>query len=342
MSRPVVLLWVLGLCLLAPALSGCDSGGFVPPPPPELSAPALSGMEPAARVVELVLASNATPDRGAWAQVVRLEAGDARTGFRFAALGPNDPPQGQAELIREAAARGVSVLIVEPAQAPEVADALEQARKQGTPSVLLDRPLDAPGNPFPVVLPAPCADSARQLVEAAVADAKTAGLPADGKALVLVPSPPEAHTNEARDALRAALQAAGVSQVETVEYPGAIEGAQKAITARLQADPSVTLVLTTSADGFTGTTQAREELLKSGRLVIMAGYGEITPHSVDAYFDTSAAVADLNLVKVGRQAFQVALRLAQGESVPDRTEVPTTVRRYSSKTPGRSDAPGSK
>src|SRR5262249_45702733 len=211
---------------------------------------------------------------------------------------------------------------------------------QGTSVVLLDRPLAAPaGKPFPTVVPAPLAASARSLVEAALADAKTAKLPADGKALILIPNPPDVHTEEIRDAFQAALKGAGVAGVETVEYNGTIEGAGATVAARLKQDPKLTLVLAASGDAISGTLGAREKA-RNEHLIIVAGFTEAPIQTYESAFGATAAVADRNVLKVARDAFAVALRLAAGESVPDRTEVPVEMHRFASTIPEPPQRPG--
>jgi ABC-type sugar transport system substrate-binding protein len=337
MSRSAV--WLIGSWALAATLAGCDSGSFVPPPPPELSTPTEASSEVSAKIVELVLTSSDTPDRRMWAQAVRLDAGLARLGFRLSALAPKDPPARQAELIRDAVARGASALIVEPAEAPEVARALDQVRAAGTPVVLLDRSISVSGQAPPVVEPAPVADSARKLVEAAVADARDAKRLEGARALVVVPRQADVHTGEIRDAFQEALRGAKVSQVETLEFDGTVDGATQGIRARVQADPKIAIVLAATSEGLSGAIDAKEKLGEKP-VILVAGYSEMAAHSRDLVFESCAAVADLNVLRLARQAFQAAQALLEGKSVPERTEVPTAFRRYASRPTTPEEYPG--
>lgn len=325
MFRSVVLL----TCGIAGVLSGCDSASFVPPPPPELRTPDYAALESTAKVIELVMPRDDTPERKVWAAVLRLEAGIAKAGFRSSALQPDDPPAREAELIRAAASRGATVLIVEPTDAPAVAEALAQVQSQGTSVLLLGRPLTVSGKVLPMVAPEPSAGSARKMVDAAVAAAKAAKCPDDGKALIVVPKPADMDTADERDALQTALKAAGVEHVETVEFDGTGDGAFKAISERLKADPKISIILTTSGDAYAAAGNAKDAL-KATRPVIVAGFTEIDINVSAATLERGAAVVDRNVIKTVRKAFQLALALSRGETVPERTEIPPTVREFAS------------
>src|SRR5207248_93539 len=131
----------------------------------------------------------------------------------------------QAALVREAVGRHPppQVLIVEPAEPADsdLARAVWEARAAKIPVILLGRPLAAasrsdpkPASPPPapeiLVAPPPFADSARELVAAAIRNAKNAKLKPERGALILVNTAADFLSADRLAALRAALQAAGI------------------------------------------------------------------------------------------------------------------------------------
>jgi ABC-type sugar transport system substrate-binding protein len=299
----------------------------MPPPPPELARPT---SEPAVKVVEMIMPSERTPDREALVQLVRVLASREKTSFRLSAPEPNEPPRRQADLIRKAAERGASVLIVDPARDAEVRKALDEVRSKGVPSVLL-APLDPEsGKPFPVVGAAPYADSAGKLVDAALEDAKAAETPAERTAVVLTIRQPDADAQNCAAALEAALKKADVPHSEPLTYDGSVQGAKTALSERLESDPKLSIVLVGEENGLFGVWEVRDTL-QGKRPIIVAGYVPANPLMNEVTYSQSAALAIRDLPRIARELFQAALRLASGDAVPDRTAVPDDVRRYASK-----------
>ncbi|SIO45792.1 ABC-type sugar transport system, substrate-binding protein, contains N-terminal xre family HTH domain [Singulisphaera sp. GP187] len=309
-------------------LSGCESDTFMPPPNPELTAPA---PPPPVRVVEMILPTNSTPDQNALAQYLRLVASREKTSYRTSAPEPNDPPRRQADLIRKAAERGATVLIVQPAQDAEVTKALHEVRAQGVSSVLLAEPLSeaGTGKPFPIVEPAPYSDAAGKIIETAVEAAKTVKLPADGTAVILTVLKPDADLKAGAEALAAALKKAGVAHSEPLTYDGTLEGAKSALNTRLEADPKLAIVLIGEQVGLTGALDVRSKL-KGKRPIVVAGYVPSDPPISEMLSMQTAAMAVRNIPQLARQAFKTALQVAEGDAVPDRTAVPDDVRRFAS------------
>lgn len=310
-------------------LSGCESDTFMPPPNPELAAPVSA---PPVRIVEMILPSESTPDQNALAQYLRLVSSREKTSYRTSAPEPNDPPRRQADAIRKAAERGASVLIVQPAKDAEVSKALDEVRAQGVPSVLLADPLSeaGKGKPFPIVEAAPFSDAAGKLVDAAVEAAKTAKLPADGTAVILSVAKPDADLKGCGDALAAALQAAKIASPEPLTYDGTLEGAKSALTKRLEADLKLAIVAVCEQVGMTGVLDLRSKL-KDKRPIVVVGYVANDPPPNEMLFSQTAGIAIRNISQLAREAFKAALRLADGDAVPERTTVPDEFRLYPSK-----------
>lgn len=325
MRRSVAM--VLGV--LAPLSTGCESASFAPPPPPELASTAGPSLEPSVKVIEMVLRSEDTPARTTWAQVGRVDAGVSRVSFRSSAPGAGDPPDRQAELIRRAAARGASVVIVEAAPGARVAEALDELKAKGTSVILLARPLAGREKVFPLVAIPPLAESASLLVKAATEDAKAAKLPSDGTAAILVSRKPDAYTEERVAALKDALKDAGVAPPEVLAFDGTQADASKLLGERLESDPKLTLVFAEDNEALFGTLVVRERIKKE-RVIILAGYAELGGHLNEAVLDQTAAVADRNMSAMAHAAFRLAMQLASAQPVAERTEVPIPFHRHSS------------
>jgi ABC-type sugar transport system substrate-binding protein len=321
----------LTLWALIPVLghSGCESDTFMPPPNPELAAPVV---EPPVRIVEMILPSESTPNQNALAQYLRLFSSREKTSYRTSAPEPTDPPRRQAEVIRKAAERGASVLIVQPAQDAEVTKALDEVRAQGVPSLLLAKPLseEGQGKPFPIVEAAPFSDAAEKVINAAVEAAKTAKLPADGTGVVLTVPKPDGDLKECVEALTAALQKAKIASPEPLTYDGTLEGAKSALTKRLEADPKLAIVIIGEQVGLIGVLDVRSKL-KDKRPIVVAAYVPTDPPPNEMFFSQTAGVAIRNIPQLAREAIKTALRLAAGDAVPDRTAVPEDFRLYPSK-----------
>ncbi|WP_406697548.1 substrate-binding domain-containing protein [Singulisphaera sp. Ch08] len=320
--------YALTLWALIPVLglSGCESDTFMPPPNPELAAPAAA---PVIRVVELISPSESTPDQSVLAQYLRLVSSRAKASFRTSAPEPNDPPRRQAEVIRKAAERGATVLIVQPAQDAEVTKALEELRAQGVPSVLLAPPLSEPGKPFPIVESAPPSDAAGKLVNAVMEAAKAAKLPADATAVILSVAKPDSDLKASVDALSAAVQKANLAHSEPLTFDGTLEGAKAAMTKRLESDPKLAMVFIGEQVGLAGVLDVRHTL-KDKRPLIVAGYVANVPGFNENLFSQTAAIAVRDIPQLAREALKTALSLVNGDAVPDRTAVPDDFRLYSS------------
>jgi ABC-type sugar transport system substrate-binding protein len=192
------------LAVLTCLLGGCDSGSFVPPPPPELQAgerPALRSFTPppsadllspslgGARSVELVLARHDADDADAHRAAARTQAGLERIKLRITMLGEQDVSAQQAELVREALARKPLALIIEPADPGDkrLAQAVSEAEAAGVPVIFLFRSVAAfDGQP-----PAPAAKATRIASSAASEPNAPAAEKSAGSAPVSVLAAPD-------------------------------------------------------------------------------------------------------------------------------------------------------
>ena len=244
-----LMLWVLALA----SSPGCDSSSFVPSRPPELvnspvvSAPtsgaasssaarpvAPAGVKTAAttdgrsRVVELILARPADLDRSYLELFLRRD-----TGFKKAAFRIVSPKEGEsmsrtevlASQIREAAKRSTGVVMLEPADVPEVREALRDAEAKSLPIVLLDStlPASSAGKPYPFVTFKGFNEAAKQLVETVFDDARILHLPADGTTLVIENRDKDSYSRDRLESITAALKAAG-KNYDTPDLRGPAEG----------------------------------------------------------------------------------------------------------------------
>ncbi|MDR3636039.1 MAG: substrate-binding domain-containing protein [Isosphaeraceae bacterium] len=315
-SRPP--LWPLFLtCWVA----GCDSLTMAPPAAPELSSITRPSETPP-RTLELVLGGE-TIDRLFWAAKGPPMAERRKVVCYEAHLGAGDPPAKQAELIRNALERHVSALIVEPVDAPEVVDALRSAQAQSVPIVLLDHPVPGLGNAGPVTLVAlpDFGPSARSIVASAQASAKTRKLPADGRALLLVNSRTDRRSADRVAALRSALKEAGTGLSETLQFTDTGEAIESSLRAKLTADPKITFVFAEEDQGLAAANHLRQEL-RDKRPFVTAGYFHFDSRDEPVPIEGCAAAVDGNQRGLIARAVDSAVRLANGEKVPDRIEVP--------------------
>ena len=305
-------LWVLSL------ISGCG----VPPPPPELNAfNPPSSAEPV-QSIELILAGPEQGDRFVWTQHARSEAGRVKSIFSATAPDSNDRPAQQAELIRAATARGVSAIIVEPANGPEIATALDEARSAGTVVVLLDRavPSRDPSKPFARVYFGPLEPMFGKLVDKVQKDLRASKLAEDGKVVLFVNAEPRPGSAEIISAVRDALDKAGVGNIETLTYEGTSETAKPVLLARVEPDSKVTTVLAHEEAGLEAALQVLQEL-KSKRPLVIAGCISMDK-PLTGFAGMVSVMIDRNQAKLIRQAFRLASGLARGEDVPGQIEVP--------------------
>src|SRR5262249_48872059 len=338
-----------GLALFALAIAGCDQSAIGPAPLPAYGTPTPTAVAPKATRVWLIMPRDEALEHGTWEKYAREEASAARALLEVKRPQSDGPPTGQADLVRGAAEGGASALIIVAEDPKSLAPALVEARAQGMPIVLLERDVPVEGKPFPLVLAPPFLESAKQSVEAALEDATSAGFPREGPAIILANNGGDTQTPERIEALQQALKEAGVRLLKVVRF-GTILGqptttdARQAIEPVLAANPKLAMILATDDEALNGTVTLRDERFSAamqkgyggeearrafankGQWVV-AGYASATRNFNLARFHMCSAISDRNLIGMARQALQLALRQARGETVPGRTVVETKLYR---------------
>jgi rhamnose transport system substrate-binding protein len=319
---------MLAIVLVACFCPGCDPAGSMSASSPAddpNSLPSPSESKPATKLV-LVLTTEPTQEERTWEQVAVREAGKMAAVVDVVKPQPGDAKTRQAELVREAALHGAAALLVAPEDPETLAPALAEARDKGVAVVLLDRPVPTTGKPFTLVGRGPLLPLARQVVDAAVAEAKAVGLPPDGPALILVDSRKEPTASDRVEALKAALSERDVKVIDTLVFGPGIrrpepDVAQKAVQDATASHGMLGMVVTEDEIGLSGANMARGPLGPKGDFVLVGLSSDQNSDSFTNIAD-AAAIGYMNPVEVGKTAVQLALRMVNGEAVPERTEVP--------------------
>jgi ABC-type sugar transport system substrate-binding protein len=311
---------------LVSALAGCDSGSFLPPPPPELETVATPAAAPTTALA-LVLSDEERADQRFWSARARVWASEHKVVLNESALKHGEKLAGQAALIREALARRASALVVRPADAPEVAEALREAQAKNMPLVILDEAVPglSASSPVTLVTFAPLPPTAKELVTAAQNKAKSLKLPGDGEALLLVNRRLDTHTNERVGALAAALKDAGIPLNDTLKFEGSPQQAEPLVREKLAAGPKITMIFCEEDHGLNCAHYLAREL-SGERSFTVAGYVNFDTRDGRNILEECTAAVDRNEQGFINTALDAALRLARGENVPARVEVPRKLR----------------
>jgi ABC-type sugar transport system substrate-binding protein len=314
---------ILSVFLLGGIL-GCGQGAFLPPRPTDLDTLPDQSKLQSSGTIALVLGSGDTLDQLQWSAITRKEVNRAKLAFTLSRPVVGDSPSAQAKLIRDAVEPGVAVLIVEPMDDPEVVKTLNEVRAQGLPIVLLGHsvPHSDPSRPFVLVSYAPTEPVYKKLAEAAVLNAKNQGLPADGTALVLSD---EIYPVDDRGRVREILEAlkkAGVAKVESFRIPRDPQKSRDAIEARVKDDPKVTILVGTEENALQAALQAKTAL-PVGRALSVVGCTSFD-RTPDPALTAAAALVDLNVPDLAREATRLAIQLARGEQTPPESVIPVT------------------
>jgi ABC-type sugar transport system substrate-binding protein len=303
------------------------AAGCADPAPDFLDESAAAGA-PSASEIALVLPADSTFAGGLLERVTGRETGQQGTIFSSARPEPGDPPTRQAELVREAAGRRVSAVIVMPGDPQSLAPALAQAREQGVHMLVLGEVVPAPdGPPFPHIALQPAAGPAAELVAAAMGAAEELDLPAEGPAVIAIPENSDDPRLPARAAaLRAELQRRGMNVLPDLGFTISSNGPRDAIDGVLAGSPRPTMILTTQDSAITAAMGARNDQLDKGPPFVIAGFMD-NPEML-AMLDSGycAAVVDGSLTAAATRAVQLAHDLIAGRAGSDSIEVPTPVR----------------
>ena len=309
------------LMFLAWGLGGCDAPSIAPPPSPELGS--LAERDRAAqRPAELILAGD-TVDRVFWAAKASPAADRRRMILHETHLSADDPPAKQAELILAKLESKPSVLIVEPADAPEVVDALRAAQAKSVPIVLLDRAVPGLSGSGPVTLVTlpDFGPSAKSIVTAARESAKASNSPADGHAILLANARTDRHSADRVAALRSAIEAAGLTLNETYTFKGQGEEIEIALQEKLKADPKLTFIFAEEDQGLAAANYVRFKLPEK-RPIAVAGYFHFDSRDEPVPVNGCVMAVDGNQRGLIAKAVDAAFQLSKGEKIPERIEVP--------------------
>ncbi len=297
---------------------GCDGPGAgggtstvnLPPPPVSET-----------RTVGVVLPGSGPVELEIWEQDARRHGVQTQSLVEIFRPSPDDPPTKEAELIRDAVARGISALVVLPNGDPSVVTALKEARDANVPIVLLDRDAKLDGKPVPKVAYTTEEETAQKLVAAAVEDARSLGFPADGPAQILVNGPHDDHDRERIAALHKAFEDKGVRVLPDVAFSGLIEEGRQAMARALESHPEIAIVVATENHSLVGAAKFRNKLDHKKRRFVIAGYSHEKITFDLARYNVAAGVVDRNVHEPVVRAYDAALALIRGETVPDRIEV---------------------
>jgi ABC-type sugar transport system substrate-binding protein len=317
---------LLGLVVIAPALAGCDSYSFTPPPPSGLKTS--SSTSPTAPVrakeINLILPTEDNVDLGNYAEICRNEAGVSKVIYRAYKPSPGDPPTKQAELITQAIGRGVSGLIVVPDKSKETAEALAAIDQKKTPIVLLGRPLAS--TTFPLVTFPPFAPLAKKIVGAVMEDVKKAGFPPDSPVLVVNGPGSDETSVERRAAILDALKEAKLTVAATVTVVDQPEESLKIVEAALKANPKICAVFGEDDMSITKGPEARDKITPKMKFMV-GGFIYSPANMVLVDMGNASALADRKVDILARKAMRAILERAAGKAVPERIEVEIPYRR---------------
>jgi hypothetical protein len=335
--------------------SGCDSTSFVPPPPPpsgETLDPGFAttaggpgdvakspvpvpgkheGKRPGAgaRVVELLLARPADPDRQYLALALRRELGKVRTIFRMTQPESDLPfsPKEQADAIRAAVGRGVAGLVVEPREEPAVVDALYEAVGRGIAVLLLDRTVPARGGKtIPRVEFVGFADVGRQIVEDVLEADRSLNRADPGRIIVLHYRSDDPYLEPALASLLGPCKASG-KPTEVITFEGTAEKATDAVRKSLKADPKGDILLADDTFGMVaGLRILNERDQASGRDLLVGGY---IPYDtrMSGMVESAKALGDRSVESYALKTSQGIRNLLDGKTVGEVVEVPITFHR---------------
>jgi ABC-type sugar transport system substrate-binding protein len=350
----------MGAMLAASLISaGCDSTSFVPPPPPELNAPAKPGFAatyegasnaatssvPAAgkptgktagggvRIVELILARPADADRLYLDQVLRRELAKARIPLRLTQPASRETslPEDLAGAIRAAVGRGAAGLVVEPREEAVVVDALYDAVGRGVAVLLLDRPVaERGGKTIPRVEYTGFGDVGRQMVEAAQEADRSQERTKPGRVVLLHHRSDDPYLERSFASLLGPCKAAG-KPMEVLEFEGDAEQGMAMLRKSLEADPGIDIVLADDALGVFAGFRVQVDWTESGRRgFLLAGY---TPYDyrIVTYLERIHAIGDRSVESYASKTSQAIRHLIDGKPVGVLVEVPVTFNRRTTK-----------
>jgi ABC-type sugar transport system substrate-binding protein len=333
-------------------VSGCDSGSFLPPRPPELGRGGagagpragagaragtgnLGSVSSAARSIELITGALKSEESEGVKKIARIQAGLDATLIHIAVAGEQGNPTETAALIKSTLARNPLALVLYflDVSQPDLAGAIGEAREKGVPVVAIAGPPSAehnegrstgsagsPSGPLIRVVPESLKVASSLVVEAAIRNARNAKLKPEEGAVLMINSVSDALIGERAQALRESLQSKGIKTIDVIEFSGDLELAKKRLTELLQANRKPVVVVSADHIGLTASFQAMSDLREQRPYVV----GGFTPEESGGNMTKTgefAAVAIYSPDRMIRRAVNVAAALGRGEKVPDKVEV---------------------
>ena len=297
-------------------------------------APDVAGQEFAsARAVEIVLAPREGDEAAIWQGAARTQSGHEKIKVKVAITGADRPQAKQIDLVREAMARNPRVLVVEPIDPADVAlaQAVADTRAQGIPVILVGRALSAQSTvppspsgtataPLVVVAPPPFASSAREMVAAAIRNAKAAELDPNGGAIIVSSTVGDRFMPERLDAIREALKTAGITPVDEIRVDNDSKAGEKLVKESLSAHPKFALIFSVDY-ASTAAIRGLLNLKDDSPFVVAACYtSDVNFQDISRQAPVAAAV-EFTPVRLLRKAIATAASLSQGKVIPSPAEL---------------------
>ena len=299
-------LGLLGLLAML-VVAGCDSSANNDITPPEPVTPESD---------QVLTIGFMIPERGflaaeVWEQVFRH--GAAREHVLSEVF--RTPPGAQAAAVRELAGHHLDALIIVADKTdPKLPAALAEVANQ-LPLLFLESAVPVEGKAPPRVLQAPVDHDARAMVEAVLEDAKKAGFPDNGPAVLLVNGPFDDKGRARIEAVRRALEAAKVTILPQATFQGFMKEGGEALQATLDAHPDLAIVIAEEDQGARAAGTVRDNLPKTAKPFVLAAFGDSKELRQMANFNLFSALVERDLAKQSEEALSAAIRLARGEPV---------------------------
>ena len=172
--------------------------------------------------------------------------------------------------------------------------------------------------------PPPFADSARELVAAAIRNARNAKLKPEDGAIFLINSGGDAFLPDRVAAVRDALEAAGITSIQEVRFLRDSQIAQKVLTTRLKADPKPAMVFSFDFISTTGSNLVAGDMVQE-RPFVQAGYASEDHLLRMATVGEFAALGHYVPTRLIRKAVSVAVAAALKQEVPNPVVIPIAI-----------------
>jgi len=279
--------------------------------------------------VKLLLSEPPDTDHLLLTQLLRREAGRAKMPFRVVKPEPNEA--GFSNKLSKAI-RGALVgeaLIVKLDDDPALIKLLDDASARGVKILSLDRPLPTRGDKaHPWITYDSFTRAGHQIVETVVEAAKVLKSTTQDRIVVIENRTPHRYKAERIASLVDALKTAGRAYA-TVSFEGDVDAAAKALEQSLSTGPKVAIVLAEEDVGLFGAQRKSVERLEQNQpTFILGGYFAYDFRTADNTGHITV-FGDPSVETFAVRSFQTLRRLMDGQTVPQRTEVPISVHKLS-------------